>query len=477
MIRTAMPRIRASLVRPALGAAAGLTVLTGAALVASPVLAAPAQQKAAKAPKLSLSKPFQAAAAPLSKAIEDAKKRADVVAATNSVNAAQSAAQAATGAARTQARASLDAAIAALGNTLRAEKAQLDAAFAAASTPDDRYMAGSLAVNLGGTAKDANIQRRGLEAMLASGKVAPADAPRLQFFRGQFAFDQKDYATARTALGVAVAAGFHENDVDALLAEAYLSDNQVPQGLTMLKQAIDYRNTTPSKAPAPWYRRGLGAAYKARQVDKAAEFAMGLVSAYPTPDNWAGAITVVREIGKYPAQETLDLMRLMDRTKSYAEERDYIEYIQAADARRLPGEVIRVLDAGSASGKLRTTDPFITEARTVASGRLAADRASLPSLEREARAASASSVTTTGAADAFLSYGDAAKAEALYTIAMTKAGADMPKLQTRLGIAQLDQGNYAGAQASFAKVQGPRRNIAQLWSLYAAQKASGTAAS
>ena len=477
MIRTAMPRIRVSLVRPALGAAAGLAILTGAALVAGPALAAQAQQKAAKAPKLSLSKPFQAAAAPLSKAIEDAKKRADVVAATNSANAAQSAAQTATGAARTQARASLDAAVAALGNTLSAEKAQLDAAFAIASTPDDRYMAGSLAVNLGGIAKDTKVQRRGIEAMIGSGKVAAADLPRLQYHLGMFAFDQKDFATARTALTAAVAAGFHDNDADALLAEAYISDNQVPQGLIVLKQAIDYRNTTPTKAPAGWYRRGLGAAYKAKQVDTAAEFAMGLVGAYPTPDNWAGAITVVREIGKYPAQETLDLMRLMDRTKSYAEERDYIEYIQAADARRLPGEVIRVLDAGKASGKLRTNDPFVTEARTVASGRLAADRASLPGLEREARAASASSVTVTGAGDAFLSYGDAPKAEALYTIAMAKAGADMPKLLTRLGIAQLDQGNYAGARASFTKVQGPRRNIAQLWSLYAAQKASGTAAS
>jgi hypothetical protein len=465
MIRTAM------LVRPALCAAVGLAVLTGGTFVAAPAMA----QKAPKPPKLALSKPFQTAAAPLGQAIEDAKKRPDVVAATNNVNAAQATAQSAQGAARTQARAQVDAAVAALGNTLSAEKAQLDAAFTAASTPDDRYMAGNLAVNLGGVAKDTKIQRRGLEAMLASGKVAPADAPRLQYYLGQFAFDSKDYATARTALGAAVQAGFTENDVDALLAEAYLSDNQVPQGLTMLKQAIDKRNATPNKAPAGWYRRGLGAAYKAQQVDKAAEFAMGLVGAYPTADNWAGAITVVREIGKYPAQETLDLMRLMDRTKSYAEERDYIEYIQAADARRLPGEVIRVLDAGKASGKLRANDPFIVEARTVATGRLAADRASLPTLERDGRAANASAVTATGAADAFLSYGEAAKAEVLYTMALNKPGAEKDRILTRLGIAQLDQGKHAEAQASFGKVTGARRNIAQLWALYAAQKAAGTA--
>ena len=316
------------------------------------------------------------------------------------------------------------------------------------------------------------MQRRGLEAMLGSGKVAPADAPRLQYYLGQFAFDQKDYATARTALQTAVTGGFVENDVHGLLAEAYLSDNQVPQGLTILKQAIAARNATPNKAPAGWYRRGLGAAYSAKLLDQAADFAMSLVQAYPAATNWSGAITVVREIGKFPAQETLDLMRLMGRTNSYAEERDYIEYIQAADPRRLPGEVLKVIEQGVAGGKLRANDPFVAEARTIASGRIAADRASLVSLERDARAPSASAATVSGAADAFLSYGDAAKAEALLNLAAGKPGAEQDRLLTRLGIAQLDQGNYAAASANFAKVGGARRYIAQLWGIYAAQKAA-----
>ncbi len=97
----------------------------------------------------------------------------------------------------------------------------------------------------------------------------------------------------------------------------------------------------------------------------------------------------------------------------------------------------------------------------------------MPGLEREARAPNASVVTVSGAADAFLSYGDAAKAEALYAIAMNKPGADAARLLTRQGIAQLDQGNLTGAQATFARVPaGPRKYIAQLWGLYAVQKAS-----
>lgn len=462
----------ALLARTALRTALALSMAGGALAVSAPALAQKPAAPKASGPKISMSKPFQPLFSNMSKAVDAAKARADVVAARNNVTTAQTAHQQARGTARTQAKANLDAALAALHGLVAPEKAQLDALFTAATSPDDRYGGGTLAISLGDLAKDTGVQRRGLEAMLGSGKVAPADAPRLQYYLGQFAFDQRDFATARTALQTAVTGGFQDNDVHGLLAEAYLSDNQVPQGLIVLKQAIAARNATPNKAPAGWYRRGLGAAYTAKLLDQAADFAMSLVQAYPAANNWAGAITVVREIGKFPPQETLDLMRLMGRTNSYLEERDYVEYIQAADARRLPGEVLKVIDTGIAAGKLRAADPFVSEARTIANGRIAADRASLVSLERDARSPSATASTVSGAADAFLSYGDAAKAEALLKIALGKPGAENDRLQTRLGIAQLDQGNFAGAQASFAKVGGTRKYIAQLWGIYAAQKAA-----
>ncbi len=457
-------------VRHALGAALALCIVGAAPFAASSAMAATKPAPAAQ--KITLSKTFMPLYANMSKAIETAKVRPDIVAARTNLTTAQAALQQARGSARTQAQANVDASLAALGGLVVAEKTQLDALFTAAGAmPDDIYGAGTQAIALGDLIKDTRIQRRGLEAMLASGKVAPADAPRLQYFLGQFAYDMKDYAASRTALQAAISAGFFENDIDGLLAEAYFADNQAPQGLVVLKQAIDRRNATPNKAPAGWYRRGLGVAYKAQLLDQATAYSMGLVQAYPTNDNWAGAITVVREIGKFGPQETLDLMRLMGRTGSYAEERDYIEYIQAADARRLPGEVLKVIEVGTAAGKLRAADQFVAEARTIASGRIGPDQASLPALERDARAPAATPVTLSGAADAFLSYGQLAKAQEFYTIALTKPGADAPRLLTRLGIAQFDQGNYAGAQANFARVTGPRKSIAQLWAIYAGMKA------
>ncbi|MCC6827854.1 MAG: hypothetical protein IT550_06450 [Novosphingobium sp.] len=440
MFLTLKSRRPALFSRSAMAVSLALGVVGGGFVAATPALAA--KQSAPK-----MSPEFQKVVIPLNQAVEAAKKRADVVAAKG--NAAT------------------------LGSLLAAEKAQLDQAFAAISTPDDRLVFGQVAVGLGGLAEDPAIQRRGIQAMLESGKANPADVPRLQFFAGSLAYQARDYGAARTALQAAITSGYRDNDAEALLAEAYMADNQAAQGLNILMQAIEARRATGTPAPENWYRRGLGAAYKAKLLDQVANFSLGLVQAYPSTANWGGAITIVREIGRFPAQETLDLMRLMARTSSYGEERDYIEYIQAADARRLPGEVQKVIEAGVASGKLRASDQFVAEARTISNERIAADRASLVGLERDARAANATAATAAGAGDAFLSYGDAAKAEALYTIALAKPGVDTARVLTRLGIAQVDLGKAAEAKASFDKVDGPRQPIARLWAIYAAQKAGG----
>lgn len=453
--------------------ALGFALAAGLVAVSAPAVAAP---KPPAAPKLALSKPFQALAAPLDAEIKAAKTRPDVVAAKAQYDAASTGYNQVQGTtARATAKTQRDAALAALAATVAGEKSRLDVAFAAATTQDDKYTAGSMAVGLGALAMDTALQRRGLQAMIDSGKPSPTDSARFNFFIGSIAYDARDFAAARTALTAATTGGYHENDADALLADAYLQDNQVPQGLAILQQAIDARKAAGTPPPANWFRRGLGAAYKARLLDQAAGFSMGLVELYPTTENWSGAITVVREIASYPAQETLDLMRLMDRTKSFNEERDYIEYIQAADARRLPGEVQRILDAGLASGKLRANDVFVSESKTTAAGRIAADRASLAGLERDASAAGASAATAMAAGDAFLSYADATKAERFYTAALTKPGVDAPRVLTRLGIAQYDLGKYAEAQATFAKVTGPRVALARLWALQSAAKAKPAA--
>jgi predicted TPR repeat methyltransferase len=76
------------------------------------------------------------------------------------------------------------------------------------------------------------------------------------------------------------------------------------------------------------------------------------------------------------------------------------------------------------------------------------------------------------AGDAFLSYGEHAKAAGFYEKALGMAGVDTNLVLTRLGIAQTGAGNVAAAREAFAKVQGVRAPVAMLWSAYAEQQSA-----
>ncbi|MBV1916448.1 MAG: hypothetical protein KUG65_00045 [Sphingomonadaceae bacterium] len=417
--------------RAALAAALALGVVVSGA--AAPDAAVAAKKKKKKAPKLSYSKGFIAAAQPAQKAV-------------NAVTAGDA-------------------------QSIAAAAAAVDAAFAAVEKEDDRFMAGSLALTLGGKAKDPARQRMGIKTMLSSGKTTPAMGAQLQSAAGQLAYQAKDYADAIYYLAPLVQAGGSDSTNLVFLAESYMASNQVDLGLSAFESAINQSKISGTLAPVRWYRRALTAAFKSKNAGWSTRFGTMLITDYPSPQNIGVAVTVLRETGDFGSKETLDLMRLMGRSKSYVEQRDYVEYIQAADPRRLPGEVLDVINAGLAAGMLSEADTFVSDAKAQASGRIRADKASLKRYAADARNPSAKEGMVSGAADALLSYGDAAAAAQLYAIALTKPGVDTGRALTRLGITQFDQGNYADAQATFGKVTGLRKPIAELWSAYAASKA------
>lgn len=409
--------------RKALATALALGLASGAMGASSAMAAAPAY-----------SKEFVAVAGPIQQGIEKAKKSPDAA-------------------------------------TLADLKKQFDAAAAAAKTPDDKFAVGNFGIQIGGLTQDQTYQRKGVALMLESGKASPDLLPRLHFYAGNFAYEAKDFLAARTELQAAITAGYPDIEAQVLLAETYFLQKQDKEGLPILLKAIDAGSAGGKLAPESWYRRALGAAYTTTDYQSAVTTANKLVRAYPTKQNWSAAIAVLRDLGKLPSQDTIDLMRLMDRTDSFAEERDYAEFVQNADARRNPGEVKAVIERGVAAKQVDATKVFFAENLRIASGRVAADRASLPGLEKDARAPSASAIAVAGAGDAFLSYHEGAKAAELYKLALTKAGVDKPVVYTRLGIALVDAGDYAGAKAAFAQVEGVRQGMAMLWATYADEKA------
>jgi len=247
------------------------------------------------------------------------------------------------------------------------------------------------------------------------------------------------------------------------------------EALAALKMALDARKAAGGIAPEAWFKRANLIAYKGKLGPQAIEWSTLLVEANPSAMNWLGAGQLTREFGGFTKEESLDLGRLFLRTgalgndKQYVE-REFIEYIESADPRRLPGETLKVAELGISKGVLRPNDMFVTDAIAQAKGRIPADKASLPGLERDAMKA-ADGKTAQATADAYLSYDNPAKAEEFYKLALSKGNVDKDRATMRLGIAQVDQDKFEDAKASFAAVGGIRAPLAKLWAVYATDKA------
>lgn len=424
-------------------AALAFALLGGVAAIAVAPVAAFAKEK--EAPKQSYSKEFVAAAGPIQKSL--------------------------TAASAAKAKGTSDAD---LKPTLGGAVAELVASEAAVKTSQDRLAAGQFAVQLGGWLDDTKMRERGIKNMLDSGLLEPSKVPLFNFYLGNFAYADGNFPSAVEALTKAVQGNIAENAAAEMLADAYAQQGKSAEGLTALRQAVDLRKAAGSPVPAAWYKRAQVIAYKGKLGPQAIEWSILQVESEPTAINFLGAGQLVREFSTFGKEESLDLGRLFLRTGALDESpkvvtREFIEYIESADPRRLPGEVLKVAEMGVAKGALQSSDMFVSDAISQSKGRIVADKASLPALERDARSA-ATGKTAQAAGDAFLSYGEAAKAEEMYAVAIAKGGIDQDRTLTRLGIAQLDDSKFAEAQATFAKVTGIRAPLAKLWSVYAATK-------
>ena len=438
-----------------------LAAVTGAASVPAMAKDAPAA-----APKIVLSAKFQPAYVAFTKAMDAAKASPAVTAAAAKLKAAQDGND----------DAATKAAIAELGATLADPKAKLDAAFAAATTADDKYVAGQLAATqLGAFASDPAIQLRGINAMIDSGKASADQLPQLNFFKGEFAYQQSDYPTAIAALKVATAGGYHQNNADVILAESLLDNKQIAEGLAAWKTVLTQAQTAGQPAQEGFYGHALQIAYDNQLKEQTLDFGRLMVSAYPSQRNWNSTIgTTIAELEFKNPGEELDLLRLLGKAGKITQKGHLSEYIRVADPCALPNEVKSVIDQAVANGVITVTDPSVSPSYQLANQRLPGERAALPGYKKDLTSASANAAALASDGDSYLAFGQYADAAAFYQAALGKAGVDADAVNTRLGIAQVGSGDFAGAQASFAKVTGASRGpIAQLWGIYAQQKAAG----
>ncbi|MBD59760.1 MAG: hypothetical protein CL808_06515 [Citromicrobium sp.] len=355
---------------------------------------------------------------------------------------------------------------------------QARAVEATVKTDDDRFAYSSTLYNIAQKLENTELQREAMEMMIGSGKVPEEALPQYTYIAGQLAYNLKDYPAARERIEEAIALGYDVPDAEEFIASTYAQEGDTAGGLQYVAAQVNDQ-VAAGEAPAEkLLKRGLTIAYNNDMYEDATNFSLLLAKYYPSATSWGDAIAIQRNYGQYSDAEMLDLLRLLRATNAMREARDYTDYIDAANFRRLPGEVGAVAQEGLSAGLLQSGDVFVDEAVSESKQRVAGLRADLPELESDAKASGASASLAVAAGDVYLNFEQPAKAAELYEVALTRPDVDRNTALTRLGIAQAKAGDYAAAQETFGQVQGNRAPIAKLWATYAEQQAGGgTAAS
>lgn len=353
-------------------------------------------------------------------------------------------------------------------------RAAIDKAAPAASTPDDQFLLNFYRYQLSAGTNDQPLQKQAVEGMLASGKT-PADmTPTLHTIAGQFALQAGDADGAISQLEQA-GAGLSP-EARYLLAEAYFSkavkvsggrltpESQplFTKGLAAISTAIEANKAAGKPVPAGWYARGAEVG-RVIGSPEAAKFALEGVKNGGSPKAWGVLLSAFQDGNRNLSRaENLDVLRLKSATNSLTNPSEYGEYVDAASKSGLVGEVKSVIDKGRAAGTLNAS--ALSDYYSQASSAIASDKAALPGAENQA-AKSANGKIAAATADAYLGYGDYAKAAQLYRLALQKGGVSADEVNTRLGIALARSGDKAGAKAAFEAVTAPgaRKQIAEYW--------------
>lgn len=346
----------------------------------------------------------------------------------------------------------------------------LPAAQTASVGSDAKYVYAQLELQIGLGTNDKAMQAKAVDDLIASGGATPPEMPALYRNQAAFAIQNNNPAAAEAAYQRLLQVNPNDADTYVNLARMRAEAHKPQEALQLLEKGIQLKRAAGQPVDESWYKYALKIAYEGKMRPESLRLSRELVAAYPTPANWRDTLLVFRDVNTLDKGATLDLLRLMRASKALEGERDWYDLADALGLAGLPGEEQAVLQEGGQLHKIDLGKAAFRDLMNSASGRVAADRASLAGIEAKALTAPTGTIAlNTG--DAYYGYGNYAKAIALYQAALGKSGVDANTVNMHLGMALAQSGDRAGAEAAFRKVTGPRAEVAGLWLAWLARGA------
>ena len=338
-------------------------------------------------------------------------------------------------------------------------------------TPDENTAIDRMRGVAASGAGDLPTATRSFEAVVATGRLEPADRARVVEVLAQLYFQAKDYPKAATWAAQYLKDGGTNAEVRWLrIRSLYLADDCANAALE-LRAVLDAEART-GAVPQLVRLQLLASCYVKLGDNPGYVFALEkLLAHYPSKEYWADAIRRVETRPGFADRLYLDVLRLRQATDTLRGGTEYAAMTQLALAAGLPAEAKRVSDQGFASGALGTGADAEQQRRLrdTAAKQMAEDEKQLPQSAKAAAAApDGSALFNVGFA--YASAGQYDNGLAMMEQGMKKGGLKRPDdAKLHLAIAYLAAGQKARAVQAFGDVGGTdgTADLARLWSIHA----------
>jgi hypothetical protein len=268
------------------------------------------------------------------------------------------------------------------------------------------------------------------------------------------------------------ASGVRDPSMLGLVGNAAYFANNYGEAATFTQEATAGAKAAGQKPEEGWLQIMQNSNGKLKNVPGFLAATKELVRYYPRSEYWAALNSVLLGEAAGKDRQILQVFRFLDHTGSMKDADEFQEAASVANLLGYPGDALRFINKGYASGVLETSgDKAKSKALLDDAKRLSAiDQKSLAQFEKEAIAAKQGEADVK-LGEAFLSYDQPAKSIEAIQRGLGKGGVkSLDEAHLALGRAHLRNNDGPSAAAAFGKVQAKEyASLAELWTIAAGQ--------
>ena len=336
---------------------------------------------------------------------------------------------------------------------------------------NESYLVERMRIAAASGAGDIDTASRSFEAISGSPKLGAADRLRMLESLAVGSYRAGNYAKAQQFGQRYFKEGGSSGAIRTMLIQSQYLAGDFAGAARELTQEIQASEKAGQAPPEERIKLLMNAALKQNDNNGYVYAVEKLVTYYPKKEYWADLLSRLQRKPTFSDRFALDVYRLSLATGVLSKANDYMEMAQLAVQAGYPAEGKQVTEKGFAAGVLGTGAEAERHKRLqdLMVKRTAEAQAGQAQAETEAAAAKDGNGLV-NAGYALVTAGQAAKGIGLIQQGIAKGGlkrAEDAKLH--LGIAQLQAGDKAKAQATFKTVTGNdgAADLARLWALYA----------